>query len=91
LDLEIGEVTNDEPLPDGTGVVATVEVQRADLAEIAGGGEGVEGGFQHGDVVTVGAIAIAHAIGTPLASQPTDHFQPDLPLSQGFGPVPSPP
>src|SRR4051794_6939850 len=43
LDLEVGEVTGDEPVPDGAGVVAAVKMQRADLAEEASAGEGVEG------------------------------------------------
>ena len=34
------------------------------------------------------AQAISQPIGMPLWSVATDHFQPDLPRSVGFGPVP---
>ena len=37
------------------------------------------------------APAAAHPSGMPRPSQASDHFQPDLALSQGLGPVPGPP
>ena len=37
------------------------------------------------------APSMAHPMGMPWRSDATDHFQPSLARSVGFGPVPSPP
>lgn len=56
VDLEFGELVTGQPVAHCVGVVAMIEVQRADIDEQTGGGDGVKGGFEHAHVMTVGVV-----------------------------------
>jgi hypothetical protein len=56
LDLELVDAVGSQPIPDGARVVAAIEVQGADVGEQTGVADRVEGGFEQGHVVAVGAV-----------------------------------
>jgi hypothetical protein len=83
---EVGDAESRAPVAHRGAVVAAAEVQRLDVGE--------QTTSMVGSNSTVSwrlAPSVAQPSGMPLRSVNSDRFQPDLPLSVGFGSVPSPP
>src|SRR4051812_42191312 len=80
LDVEVAEPERGEPFAYDGVVVAPVQVEGLDVEEEAGLGDVVEGGFEHADVVAVGAVD-SPADGNPV------RFGGDGPLPAQFRPV----
>jgi hypothetical protein len=90
LDLVLVDARLSESCAHGLRVVATVEMQRADVDEQADRSIASRVGSSMRTSLRV-APSVAQPIGMPRRSEATDHFQPDFPRSVAFGPVPSPP